>query len=129
MSLLRRFLHRGKFIRNVTILGKHYEDDHMTNLTERIIRNVDAKKHCIPNHPTEIIKNQIYKFFDEQYKSQEFEKVESISPIVTVKQNFDSVLIPEDHVSRARKENYYINEEHMLRAHTSAHQVDLIQSG
>lgn len=37
--------------------------------------------------------------------------------------NFDSVLVPEDHVSRSPNDNYYINSEMVLRAHTSAHQV------
>lgn len=101
----------------------------MTNLSERIIRNIDSRKHCIPLHPTEIIKREIYNFFDQQYNGPQFAKVEDLSPIVTVEQNFDSVLIPIDHVSRAKKDNYYINGQHMLRAHTSAHQVDLIQAG
>jgi phenylalanyl-tRNA synthetase alpha chain len=37
------------------------------------------------------------------------------------------VLIPKDHVSRDRKDNYYINEDMLLRAHTSAHQVELLR--
>jgi len=32
-------------------------------------------------------------------------------------------------VARDKKDNYYINKEMMLRAHTSAHQVDLLKSG
>jgi len=128
MSLLRRIRPRY-FIRPISVLGKHYPDDQMTNLSERIIRNIDAKKHCIRLHPTEIIKREIYNFFDEQYSGAEFKKVETLSPIVTVAQNFDSVLIPVDHVSRAKRDNYYINAEYMLRAHTSAHQVDLMRSG
>ena len=117
------------FRRNIVVLGKDYQDDHMTNLTERIIKNIDSKKHQIERHPVEIIKQQIYEFFDENYSGADFSRVENLSPIVTVAQNFDSVLIPEDHVSRAKKDNYYINSEYMLRAHTSAHQVDLMNAG
>jgi phenylalanyl-tRNA synthetase alpha chain len=48
---------------------------------------------------------------------------------VSVEQNFDSLLVPVDHVSRSRNDNYYINSSTMLRAHTSAHQRDIIKSG
>ena len=48
---------------------------------------------------------------------------------MTVGQNFDSVLIPENHVARDKKDNYYINKDYMLRAHTSAHQVDMLKQG
>lgn len=37
--------------------------------------------------------------------------------------------MPEDHVSRSRSDNYYINQTHLLRAHTSAHQRDTIMEG
>lgn len=52
-----------------------------------------------------------------------------MDPIVTVKQNFDSLLIPADHPSRKKSECYYINRSYMLRAHCTAHQVDLLRSG
>ena len=49
--------------------------------------------------------------------------------MVTLEQNFDNLLVPEDHVSRAPSESYYINSSYMLRAHTSAHQCELMRSG
>lgn len=58
-----------------------------------------------------------------------FSIYDNISPVVTLEQNFDSLLVPEAHVSRAPSESYYINSDYMLRAHTSAHQRDLIRSG
>ena len=48
---------------------------------------------------------------------------------MTVRQNFDSLLIPQDHVSRSLSDTYYINSSCLLRTHTSAHQYDLISSG
>merc|ERR1719411_1896460 len=54
---------------------------------------------------------------------------EDLSPIVTIEQNFDSLLVPNDHVSRAKSDSYYVNKEYMLRAHTSAHQRDLVKMG
>ena len=58
-----------------------------------------------------------------------FTMVDYLSPVVTVEQNFDSLLVPKDHVSRAKNDNFYINSEFLLRAHTSAHQRDMIKSG
>ena len=58
-----------------------------------------------------------------------FAQIEDLNPVVSISQNFDSVLVPSDHVARDKKDNYYINREYMLRAHTSAHQVDLLRSG
>ncbi|CAG5096278.1 Oidioi.mRNA.OKI2018_I69.XSR.g14546.t1.cds [Oikopleura dioica] len=124
--LRRQKLFRSHF-RNASLFGKEYKEDHMTNLTPRIINNLGNHKHRIPNHPIEIIKNEIYKYFDQSSTS--FAKFEELSPIVTVEQNFDSVLIPKEHVSRDKKDNYYINEELLLRAHTSAHQVELLRKG
>lgn len=49
--------------------------------------------------------------------------------MVTTEQNFDNLLIAPDHPSRARSDCYYINRNYLLRAHTTAHQYDLIRSG
>ena len=54
---------------------------------------------------------------------------EQITPVVTLEQNFDSLLVPKDHVSRKKSDSYYVDSSHMLRAHTSAHQTDLIKMG
>jgi phenylalanyl-tRNA synthetase alpha chain len=59
----------------------------------------------------------------------DFKLFDAVDPAVTVAQNFDSVLVPTDHVSRARSDNYYLNTTHLLRAHTSAHQNDFISQG
>ena len=37
--------------------------------------------------------------------------------------------MPPDHVSRGKSDSYYINSTTMLRAHTSAHQADLVRAG
>ena len=44
-------------------------------------------------------------------------------------QNFDDVLVPEDHVSRSYNDTYYIDSQTVLRCHTSAHQAELLRSG
>lgn len=44
-------------------------------------------------------------------------------------QNFDEVLVPEDHVSRSPNDTYYVNPDTVLRCHTSAHQAEMLRSG
>lgn len=58
-----------------------------------------------------------------------FSVYDRLSPVVSVAQNFDSLLIPAGHPSRARSDCYYINKNTLLRAHTTAHQCDLIKAG
>lgn len=64
-----------------------------------------------------------------QYGSPLFSMHDNLSPVVTTRQNFDSLLIPEDHPSRAVTDTYYVNETTLLRSHTSAHQLDMLSSG
>ena len=89
--------------------------------------------HHIPNHPLKILKSKIHEFMYASYRrhgnSPIFTMVDNIPPVVTIEQNFDSLLVPKNHVSRSKNDNYYINSNYMLRAHTSAHQVDLMRTG
>lgn len=48
---------------------------------------------------------------------------------MTVEENFDSLLVAKDHVSRSKNDCYYVNREYLLRAHTTAHQSELIRMG
>ena len=52
-----------------------------------------------------------------------------VSPIVTMEQNFDSLLVAKDHVTRSKNDSYYINNTTLIRAHTSAHQRHFIRMG
>lgn len=63
------------------------------------------------------------------YRSPLFTVVDNLHPVVTLQQNFDSLLVPTDHISRQKSDSYYINRELLLRAHTSAHQHQLMQQG
>lgn len=54
---------------------------------------------------------------------------EQLSPIVSIESNFDALNVPKDHISRSKSDTYYINDTHLLRTHTSAHQKDLLTSG
>ncbi|XP_056011795.1 phenylalanine--tRNA ligase, mitochondrial-like isoform X2 [Ostrea edulis] len=89
--------------------------------------------HCKHNHPLNLISRRIENYFNNNFRNSwrapMFSKFDRISPVVTLTQNFDSLLVPPHHPSRDLSESYYLNSTHMLRAHTSAHQSDLIKTG
>ena len=117
----------------VTVLGEKYAKDEMTNVTESLLKKVHRKLHLKNQHPLGMIKQRIEDHMHANYRSRHggciFAAIDNLSPVVTTEQNFDSLLVPKDHVSRLKNDNYYINEQYMLRAHTSAHQRDVIKSG
>ncbi|XP_057448801.1 phenylalanine--tRNA ligase, chloroplastic/mitochondrial-like [Lotus japonicus] len=49
--------------------------------------------------------------------------------IIFMLQNFDDVLVPEDHVSRSYNDTYYVDPQTVLRCHTSAHHAELLKNG
>lgn len=115
------------------INGVSYAVDNWTNVTPKILSYMGLRKHLQPNHPLSIIRQRIVNYFYKSYTTSRgnplFSVYDKLNPVVTVQQNFDNLLIPLDHVSRNRSDCYYINKKHLLRAHTTAHQVDLISSG
>jgi len=117
----------------LVILSKNYTKDENTNVTPTILSKVGRNLHHVKNHPLKILKDKIHDYMYAKERRHGngplFTMVDNIPPVVTVKQNFDSLLVPKNHVSRSKNDNYYINKNYMLRAHTSAHQVDLMRTG
>lgn len=117
----------------LTLLGTTYKTDHMTNIGPNIINKLERKLHLCKNHPLEIIKTKIRDYFYGNFRSRFggclFASIDNLNPIVTVHENFDSLLVPKDHVSRSKIDNYYVNKDYVLRSHTTAHESDLIRSG
>lgn len=117
----------------IELNNSKYESDDYFNLTPKILSYLNRNIYLQKNHPLSLIRQRITSFFYQEYANPKgtplFSVYDSLSPIVTTKQNFDSLLIPENHPSRAKSDCYYINREYMLRAHCTAHQVDLLRSG
>ncbi|XP_057539885.1 phenylalanine--tRNA ligase, chloroplastic/mitochondrial-like isoform X1 [Amaranthus tricolor] len=103
-------------------------DDPANNVPDGIFRKLGMQLHRRNQHPLGILKNAIYDFFDSNY-SKNFEKFDDLCPIVSVKANFDDVLVPADHVSRSYNDTYYVDSQTVLRCHTSAHQAELLRNG
>ncbi|MBZ3885631.1 Phenylalanine--tRNA ligase, mitochondrial [Sciurus carolinensis] len=115
------------------LLGKSYPQDDHTNLTQKVLSRVGRNLHNQRHHPLWLIKERVKEHFYKQYVGRFgtplFSVYDDLCPVVTTWQNFDSLLIPADHPSRKKGDNYYLNRTHMLRAHTSAHQWDLLHAG
>ncbi|XP_069368458.1 LOW QUALITY PROTEIN: phenylalanine--tRNA ligase, mitochondrial [Paralichthys olivaceus] len=118
---------------SVEVLGQSHPRDDFTNVTPKILATVGRNLHNQPHHPLWLIKERIKAHFYSSYIGRWgnplFSVHDNLSPVVTVEQNFDSLLIPPSHPSRKRGDNYYLNRKMMLRAHTSAHQRELVKSG
>ena len=134
---LPRLLHTANYAGDpndtITLYGNKYKRDHMTNIGPSIISKLNQNLHLKKHHPLEIIKSKIRDHFYANYRSRYggciFASIDNLNPLVSIAQNFDSLLVPKDHVSRSKFDNYYVNSDYVLRSHTSAHEVDLIKSG
>jgi len=117
----------------ISVGSKEYKRDDWTNVTQKISSLVGRNLHKEKYHPLNLvcksIVNFMYKSFVNRKGNPLFSVYDIMSPVVTTKQNFDSLLIPANHPSRSKSDSYYLNAGHILRSHTSAHQHELIQSG
>ncbi|XP_006567240.1 probable phenylalanine--tRNA ligase, mitochondrial [Apis mellifera] len=117
----------------ITLLGHKYLTDNWTNINENIISKLGRNLHISPYHPLSYIRqhiiNYFYIHFHNRIGNPIFSVYDNISPVVTVTQNFDSLLVSKDHPSRKQSECYYINQDTLLRAHTTAHQTEFISMG
>ncbi|GCB70824.1 hypothetical protein scyTo_0001381 [Scyliorhinus torazame] len=118
---------------SIELFEKFYLRDDYTNVTPKILSKVGKSLQNQRNHPLWLIKERIKNHFYTHYLSRNrnplFSVYDNLSPVVTTEQNFDSLLIPLDHASRRKGDNFYLNQTNMLRAHTSAHQHELIRAG
>lgn len=109
------------------VLGREYTADHMTNVTPHLLSHTGRDLHLQPYHPLRHVAQRVTQYMYGRYLSPRgnplFSVHSQLHPVVTTHQNFDSLLIPKDHVSRKKSDNFYVSEGLLLRAHTSAHQV------
>lgn len=109
------------------INNSKYAVDDYTNVTSKILSYIGRNLHLKENHPLSMIRQRLVNHFYQEYTSPKgtplFSVYDRLPPTVTVFQNFDSLLIPENHPSRSKSDCYYINRDHLLRAHCTAHQV------
>lgn len=118
---------------DVTVLNGTYPRDDYTNITEKICSFLGRNIYLQPDHPLSLVRqrivNYIYKAFVNRKGNPLFSVHENLSPIVSIQQNFETLLIPKDHPSRQKSDCYYINKDYLLRAHMTAFQSELMKSG
>lgn len=113
-------LRRAPFVR---VLGREFPTDRMTNISPAITAKLPLRLHARPNHPLATLRALVESHFPS------YSHLDSLSPLVTPKQNFDLLSFPKDHPGRSLTDSYYINQNLMLRTHTSAHEVDVFSRG
>lgn len=117
----------------IEIQNTLYPRDDYTNVTPKILGHLKRNLHVQNKHPLSLVRECIVDYFYKRYKNPRgnptFSVYDNLSPIVSVEQNFDSLLIPPDHPSRAKSDCYYVNRRWLLRAHTTAHQSELMRAG
>lgn len=92
----------------------------MSNINNFIQSRIGWYLYNRKNHPFETLKVKIFNYFEE------FVKFDNLGPVVSIKNNFDDILIPKNHVSRRYTDTYYVNEDNVLRTHLAAHLPDLL---
>ena len=84
-------------------------------MTDHIFEKIGHNLHKRPDHPLGIIKSVIEEYFDATYGKDTLTSFDDMYPIVSTYANFDSVLVPPDHVSRSANDTYYVDESNVLR--------------
>lgn len=99
----------------------------MSNIPSNIESKRKLKYHNKLGHPICLIKQKIYNHF----KSLKipFKMFDDLDEVVDTINNFDLLLISNSHPSRSKSDTYYIDDTHVLRTHTSAHQNFLLSEG
>lgn len=105
--------------------------DNSKRIPDSLRARIGVNLHQQADHPICIVKERLQHWFATQYNANRtpFEHFDDLHPVVTIEQNFDQLLIPADHVSRSENDTYYVDEQHVLRCHTSAHQSELLKAG
>lgn len=106
------------------------------NVTPKIMELAGQELYKQPNHPLGIMRYKMEEFFtNDKYKKgflHEKKKVpfmigDSFSPVVSVEQNFEDLLIPKDHVSRKRSDTYFISENYIMRPQATANERNMFE--
>ncbi|EAS07559.1 phenylalanine-tRNA ligase (macronuclear) [Tetrahymena thermophila SB210] len=106
------------------------------NITPKIIELAGQELYKQPNHPLGIMRYKMEEFFtNDKYKKgflhekKKFPFVigDSFSPVISVQQNFEDLLIPKDHVSRKRSDTYYISENYIMRPQATANERNMFE--
>lgn len=108
----------------ITLDGKTYKTDEWTNIPPFILELTKRQLHQDANHPIGILRDLI----ERNFKGMGYTFYNDFKPTVTTFQNFDVLGFPQDHPGRSKSDTYYLNEENLLRTHTSAHENECFKT-
>ncbi|CAK7230828.1 phenylalanyl-tRNA synthetase alpha subunit, mitochondrial [Sporothrix curviconia] len=108
----------------VEIDSRQYKTDKWFNTPANVIAAASRRLHLQEDHPIAITRQII----ESRFPAPEFRYVNSLHPVVSAFQNFDSLGFPLDHPGRARSDTYYVNKDTLLRTHTSAHELETFRA-
>ncbi|EDK41114.2 hypothetical protein PGUG_05212 [Meyerozyma guilliermondii ATCC 6260] len=108
----------------INLDGKTYKTDEWTNVPPFILELTKRQLHQDPNHPIGILRDLI----ETNFRDMGYTFYNDFKPVVTTYENFDVLGFPQDHPGRSKSDTYYLNGEHLLRTHTSAHEQQCFQS-
>jgi len=100
-----------------------YPTDSWTNVPSSILAALPRRLHLEPSHPVSLTRQLI----ESQFPPPIYTHYNTLPPVVTVAQNFDSLGFSPDHPGRSRTDTYYVNKDTVLRTHTSAHEADIFR--
>jgi phenylalanyl-tRNA synthetase alpha chain len=103
----------------ILISSRPHTFDAASNLSPSILGHIDRRLYMQRNHPICITR----KLIESVFSPPAYENHVASNPVVTAADNFDGLGFPADHPGRSRTDTYYVNETHVLRTHTSAHQL------
>lgn len=107
----------------VEVNGKKYPgDDKFTNVSSSILNLTERSLHLKDSHPVGILRETIENKLNSTDNA--FLAYNEYKPVVTVYENFDSLGFAQDHPGRSKSDTYYVNSNHLLRTHTSAHEKE-----
>lgn len=122
-----------KLDESLKLNNRIFKRDEFSNVTPKILACIDKNLHCQKYHPLFHLKQRIIDHFYKSYVGRTgnpiFSVYDNFNPVVSTHQNFDSLLIPLDHVCRSKNDCYYVNKDVVLRSHMTAHQAELIKMG
>ena len=95
------------------------------NVSQSHLPKLNIQLYKQPNHPIALIFSKLQLIL----KAQDFIIFQDFNPVVTVKENFDDLLFPPEHVGRKMSDTYFISKSHLLRTHTTAHDIEALKTG
>jgi len=99
-----------------------------SNIPQSIWDLSKRKLYKNPQHPLSTLITKTHNFFlrpegisDVKLENEKFKLFTDFDPVVKTHDCFDVLRIPKDHVSRRPTDTYYLDDETILRTHTSVH--------